>query len=286
MNRNNAIERLMLSRCSRYHEDGEILDILENRYSISGLQKNYLVLESTDGGITRQQIESGKKRKRKTLLGSILVNEKRSNKFNPLKTKNEFKRFIKTSLASQAKAGRQLKKLLKENPVYLDNVKDVGDLSICKEVLKVEDFTQINTLWNDYIKELVGSGENISVVTGKLSSGEFIGAEVEVTHSGCIDNVGKRGIVIWESQYNFAIVVPRQQNWKSSIGLLQPNYSANELIGGLRLINKQDTRFRFSVHYDDDKCVDFEILGDRLMLRSIDRANKKFKAHSVRDINL
>ncbi|QPG75937.1 hypothetical protein FOA43_003323 [Brettanomyces nanus] len=299
MNRDNSIEKLILSRCSKYNDDGQIMKVLEERYSLTGAQKNFLVLEPTDGGVTREEINhsSSKKRRQQNSLPSIMhslqnsqnsekVEKRPANKHNPLKTKNEFKRFMKSNLALQAKIMRKLKLILKKNPHYLDKVKDLASLNLCNKILKFEDFIEINRLWNSYIKETIGSTENIMNISTKLSMCEFIGAYIEVTHSGCVDNVGKCGIVIWESQHNFVIVVPRKDGWKNKISLIEPKYSLSEKIGGIRLINKQDTRFKVTVNLQDNLTVDYEIIGDRLMIRSIDRANKKFKSHNVRDIRL
>ncbi|VEU20831.1 DEKNAAC101679 [Brettanomyces naardenensis] len=299
MNRENAIERLLLSRCSQYHDDGEILKTLEQRYSLAGAQKNYLVLEPTDGGTTRAEIEKSSHRRSKKrqsefkIFGSLQTSsteKARENKHHPLKTKNEFKRFIKSSLALQAAVTRKIKRILKKNPHYLDKVADLASLSMCKKILKFEDFVEMNRLWNSYIQEVVKGTENMMTISTRLSTCELIGALIEVTHSGCVDNVGKQGIIIWESQHNFAIVSPRSDNWKSEIGLLKPNYSISEMVGGIKLINKQDTRFKLSIDWgssdENSQVIDFEIIGDRLMVRSIDRANKKFKNHSVKDIKL
>ncbi len=307
MDRKNSIERLILSRCSKYHNDGEVLKLLEDRYSVDGLQKSYMILQSTDGGYTKAELlkssSSRKRRKKeKSILGSLTapVEQKtginRHTKFYGKRTKNTFKKFIKDNLKLQKNTVKNLKRLIKKDPKYLSKVEDLSKIPLCSKILKFDDFKEINRLWNNYVKELVGKTDNIAVMTNKLSTCEFIGARVEVTHSGCTNNIGQKGIVIWESQHNIAIVVPRAGGWKSEISTLNPEYSLSELIGGLKLINKENTRFKFCVNIESDKkdtsledeqfYIEFEIIGDRLMVRSIDRANKKFKNHAVRDIEL
>ncbi|GMG19150.1 unnamed protein product [Ambrosiozyma monospora] len=307
MDRKNAIERLLLTRCSKYQNDhGQLLELLENRYSLTGSQKNYLVLQSTDGGLTKQEIENKvhkkkKKQKSKTIsiihsisessAGNADAQPNSTNKYHPLKTRNEFKQFIKSNLKYQDTVTKRLKKLQKTKPQLLKTTEDLADLQLCSKVLKFEDFIQINELWNKYISELIGTSNNIQTITNKLSSCEFIGALLTVTHSQCVDNIGMSGIVIWESQFNYVIVVPRKNNWKTNIESLQlpQNYSLSERIGGMRLIAKKNTRFEFSVptsDSDDENVRDFELIGDRMTVRSVDRANKKFKSHAVRDIEL
>mgnify|MGYP003362828549 CR=1 FL=1 len=306
MDKKNSIERLILSRCSKYHDDGEVLKLLEDRYSVDSLQKSYMVLQSTDGGFTKAELlkssSSRKRRKKKkeSIFRSLIrpVEQKSGNnrhsKFYGKRTKNTFKQFIKQNLKLQKDTVKGLKKLLKKDPKCLDKLKDLAELPLCSKILKFEDFQEINRLWNNYAKELIGTTDSITVMTSKLSTCEFIGAFVEVTHSGCINNIGQKGIIIWESQHNIIIVVPRAGGWRSDISVTNPKYSYSELIGGLRIINKEGTRFKFRVNVDsesptstEEPCyIEFEIIGDRLMVRSIDRANKKFKNHAVRDIEL
>lgn len=294
MDRTDSIEKYILSRCSRYHDDGEILKVLEDRYSLTGPQKNFLILESTTGGyhlIDHQKMKKKKKGKRNIFKElddptSEPVQKRKRNKFDALKTKNQFKKFIKTNMKAQKKAVRELKRRVKSNPHYLDKVHDCAGLKICDHILKIEDFDQLHRLWNNYARESLGITNNILAMTTRLSTCEFIGAYMEISHSGNPNNVGMRGIVIWESQHNFIMVVPRTNNWKASIGILKPNFSYSEMIGGIRIINKYDTRFKLEIGMEDDTFIEFEIIGDRFMVRSIDRANKKFKNHAVRDIKL
>jgi ribonuclease P protein subunit POP4 len=295
MDRSNVIEHLLLSRCSRFNENGDLLQFLEQRYSFTGPQKNYLVLESTDGG---QLLEDSRKNELKESenINSFLAEKKRgslskNNKYSAIKTKNEFKKFVQQSLRLQENVTRKLNKLNKKNPNILKQ--DVVQLKICKGILKFEDFIEINNLWNNYIKELVKNSRTIDVVTAKLSTAEFVGAYFTVTHCSCSDNIGMEGIVLWESQTYILLIVPRKNNWKENISdiPIKIPYTAKECIGGLRMIPKKKTRFTFNIELGDiesesEEALSFEFIGDRLSIRSVDRANKKFKSHSVKDIEL
>lgn len=299
MDRSSVIEHLLLSRCSKFNGSGEILQFLEQRYSFTGPQKNYLILESTDGG--QYNIETKKNEQKdsenvkdflanklKPVVGSNSTQTDKQNKYHSLKTKNEFKKFIQISLKKQEKITKKLHKLSKKNPEILDS--DVMRLKMCQDILKFEDFIEMNTLWKDYMKELLHNSKTIDVITAKLSSAEFVGAYFRVTHCTCPDNIGMEGIVLWESQSYILLILPRKNNWKENIikDSIQIPYTTKECIGGLRMIPKKKTRFTFDIAVDDDdeNVNEFEFIGDRMSIRSVDRANKKFKSHNVKDIEL
>lgn len=290
MDRSDVIEHLLLSRCSKYNNNGQIIKFLEERYSFSGPQKNYLVLEPTDGG--QYHIENRKEElKSKENADDFLAaktTQKQSNKYNPLKTKNEFKKFVQQSLKLQNNVAKRLHKMSKKNPNILCN--DVSELKICQNILKFEDFIEMNNLWKDYINSLLLNSKTIDVATAKLSSAEYVGAYFKVTHSTCPDNIGLEGIVLWESQTYVLLIIPRKNNWKDNIlekDNLKIPYTAKECIGGLRMVPKKKTRFTFEVQVpNSDDSIEFEFIGDRMAIKSVDRANKKFKSHNVKDIDI
>ncbi|KAG0682147.1 hypothetical protein C6P40_003601 [Pichia californica] len=292
MDRSNAIEHLLLSRCAKYNGSGEIIKFLEQRYSFTGPQKNYLVLEPTDGGqylIDNQKEEQKASANAKDFLSvkSKQSNASKDNKYNGLKTKNEFKKFVQQSLKLQDSVAKKLHKLCKKNPKILKQ--DVIELKICSGILKFEDFIEMNNLWKNYMKELLQNCKTIDVATSKLSSAEFVGSYFRVTHCTCPDNIGLEGIVLWESQTYVLLIIPRRNNWKDNISSnnnLEIPYTAKECLGGLRMIPKKKTRFTFDVEVDDEHSIEFEFIGDRMGIRSLDRANKKFKSHNVKDIDL
>lgn len=270
-----SIEHHLLSRCRRFETDEDIFTVLENRYSNTGTQKPYLILEGTDSNINDTPVV----KKKQNTLGSTP-----KNKYDPLRVKNEFKSTIKNKMKQQDHIAKKLRIIAKRNPDILKG--DVIDLRICKPLMKYEDFVDMNTLWQSYMSELIKEGTNVQVVTAKLSSAEYIGAELTVTHSLSPEQIGMRGIVIWESKDYYLLIVPRKDNWKSQIPNVVPKFSAMECIGGLRKIQKIHTRFEFHIKVSEEEKLSFEIIGDRMNIRSVDRANKKFKGHSVDDINL
>lgn len=291
MDRGNVIEHLLLSRCLKYNSSGDIIQFLEQRYSFTGAQKNYLVLEPTDG--SQSQIEDQKNEKKESETANHFLSpagkqtsKLQNNKYNALKTKNEFKKFVQRSLRLQENVAKKLQKMIKEKPKILE--RDVINLNICKEILRFEDFIEMNTLWKNYTKELLENSKTIDVMTTKLSSAEFVGAYFRVTHCTCPDNIGMEGIVLWESQTYILLIIPRKNNWKNNIDekQLQIPYTAKEYLGGLRMIPKKKTRFTFDIDVDEENVIEFEFIGDRMSIRSVDRANKKFKSHNVKDIQI
>lgn len=292
MDRFDVIEHLLLSRCSKYNNSGQIIKFLEERYSFSGPQKNYLVLEPTDGGqyhIESQKREQKSKENAEDFLALKTVQKHSTdNKYNSLRTKNEFKKFVQQSLKLQNNVAKKLQKLSKKHPNILSS--DVSELKICENILKFEDFIEMNILWKNYINELLQNSKTIDVATAKLSSAEYVGAYFKVTHSTCPDNIGLEGIVLWESQTYILLIIPRKNNWKDNIlekDNLKIPYSAKECIGGLRMVPKKKTRFTFEVEVpNSDDSIEFEFIGDRMAIRSVDRASKKFKSHNVKDIDI
>ncbi|KAG7700410.1 hypothetical protein KL930_001098 [Ogataea haglerorum] len=277
MDRKHTVEHLLLSRSSKFQDDGEISKLLESRYSLTGSQKSYLSLKATEG-------THGKKHNQRLIMTAIQLPGKQ-NRFSPTKTKNEFKSFIADNLKYQNRLIRQLQLKLKKDPNLLNNLNDIAELRICKNLIRYEDYVEMNRLWKGYIQEILGTTNHIPTMVSKLSSSELIGSELEVIQSRCINNTGTKGIVIWESQHNFVMVVPRKANWKSDISTIKPEFTLRERIGGLRVISKRNTNFRLHLE-TEESSITFEIIGNRLMIRSTDRATRRFKNHSVKDIDV
>ncbi|KAG7929500.1 hypothetical protein KL925_000242 [Ogataea polymorpha] len=276
MDRKHTVEQLLLSRSSKFHDDGEISKLLESRYSLTGSQKNYLSLKATEG-------THGAKH-HKSIMTAIQL-PGRQNRFSPTKTKNEFKSFITDNLKLQDRLTRQLRLKLKKDPNLLNNLNDITELRICKNLIRYEDYIELNKLWKGYMLEILGTTNHIPTMVSKLSSSELIGSELEVIQSRCINNTGTKGIVLWESQHNFVMVVPRQANWKNDISTVKPEFTLKERIGGLRVISKRNTKFRLQLEAQESS-ITFDVIGNRLLIRSTDRATRRFKNHSVKDIDV
>lgn len=131
-------------------------------------------------------------------------------------------------------------------------------------------YAPLNKLWQGYVREVLGSDIYIggAPAAAKLSSAEFHGAEAEVVRSGCQDRVGIKGIIVRDRKFVFEILTPSK---------------------GLKIIPKEGTVFRIEVDYPPregypDEKFAFEVLGDQLIIRAADRANRKFKQHFLKNV--
>jgi ribonuclease P protein subunit POP4 len=177
------------------------------------------------------------------------------------------------------------KKKQKPQPLSARQRRQLGLQDIPRDGPKYEVYEPLNKLWTSYIHEILGSdisngGPNAAA---KLSSAEFHGARVEVVRSGCPSRVGITGIVVRDRRFVMEVVTKKK---------------------GVKVVPKEGTTFRVSVDApaSDDvnteattKAADgkdalqtahfvFDILGDQLMLRSADRANRRFKAHFLTNL--
>ncbi|KAH7322896.1 Rof/RNase P-like protein [Stachybotrys elegans] len=174
--------------------------------------------------------------------------------------------------AARRKAREQdkSKKKLKPKPLSSRERRRLGLHDIPRKGQKYEVYEPLNKLWMGYAREVLGN----ELYTGgpgaaaKLSSAEFHGAEVEVSRSRCPGRVGIQGIVVRDRKFVFEVITKKN---------------------AVKVVPKEGTTFRVSVITAEAETPDatsdaagrfvFEILGDQMMLRSADRANRKFKAH-------
>ncbi|KAK0385689.1 hypothetical protein NLU13_6866 [Sarocladium strictum] len=160
------------------------------------------------------------------------------------------------------------KKKLKTKPLSSRQRRKLGLYDLPREGQKYEVYEGLNRLWQGYIREILGS----EMYTGgpgaaaKLSSAEFHGAGVEVVRSRCPGRVGIKGVVVRDRKFVFEIVTKKR---------------------GVKVVPKEGTIFRVTVPVGEEKVdkesgrktLEFDVLGDQMMLRSVDRANRKFKSH-------
>jgi len=187
-------------------------------------------------------------------------------------------REARRKLRQQAKE----KKKLKPKPLSSRERRKLGLYDIPCEGHKYEIYEPLNKLWQGYIREVLGNefftgGQGAAA---KLSSAEFHGAAVEVARSHCPGRVGIKGIVVRDRKFVFEIITQKR---------------------GVKVVPKEGTMFRVTVpagseenskatalkegeSKDVQQALEFDILGDQMMLRSVDRANRKFKSHFLEDL--
>lgn len=180
-------------------------------------------------------------------------------------------------------AEERKKKKRKPQPLSAKEKRETGLHMIPKEQRKYRIFEPLNRLWIGYMHEVLGPGRPVTAIAAaKLASADYHGAVVDVSRSRCASRVGAKGIVVKDTKYTFEIVT-----------------EANEI----KVLPKEHTVFRFEVpehipaeeKEEDTMEVDpeqkktpknlvFELHGDQLQHRAVDRANKKFKQHFFPDI--
>lgn len=288
MNKNNALERHLLTRC--YSSEARIEELLSTRYSITGDQKPSLLLIPTG-----QDAENGKT---KALLhqekAKIVDEAHKKKKYN---TRMELKSYIKNTLNNQQKV---IKKIQAYNRLTKKNVNQKKPFPTLKllehySIPMYEEFIPISNLWQDYMQNLLFPSANnklpslISILP-KLSSADYHGCLLTVLKSTNTLLVGVRGIVVWDTQHSFILCVPRandSKEWNET----KETFTPSEQVGGLRIIPKKGCLFGFDVilpssegQEEEDECIGFTVIGSRFEFRSVDRSGKKFKNHNVDDI--
>lgn len=237
---------------------------------------------------------------------------------NRPKNLNEKARNIKKRTSSDSNMTIQLMNGLANIQLFqypLSNSLDPSMLEFQQNIPVIDQFFELNNLWNEYMQDLIfntagdsarQNQQNIDIeaiplthklsLAGKLASADYHGAKLTVISAHNPSLVGFEGIVIWEAKSSFIIIVPQKLNANSTV---------REKIGGLRIIEKKGTIFRFEVqvpsvdkktddsqeNFDKEKALlgekrkmTFEIVGSRFMYRTAERSGKKFKARSAEDL--
>lgn len=170
----------------------------------------------------------------------------------------------------KARQDKKAKQKVKPKPLSSRERRSLGLYDIPKEGQKYAIYEPIHKLWLGYIREVLGNDVYVGGpnAAAKLASAEFHGAEVEVVRSRCPGRVGIRGIVVRDRKFVLEVVTKKR---------------------GLKMVPKDGTVFRVHVPVQEKegeagKTFAFDILGDQMMLRAPDRANKKFKAHFLTTI--
>ncbi|OAQ62193.1 ribonuclease P/MRP, subunit p29 [Pochonia chlamydosporia 170] len=170
--------------------------------------------------------------------------------------------------AARRKARDQKKSRAKIRPKPLSSRdrRRLGLYDIPKDGQKYSIYKPLCELWQGYAREILGNDifRGGPEAAAKLASAELHGAFTEVVRSRCTGRVGIKGIIVRDRKFVMEIITEKK---------------------GLKIVPKEGTTFRVEVKPEttqlaaDSKPFVFEILGDQLMLRSADRANRKFKQH-------
>ncbi|KAF7541731.1 hypothetical protein G7Z17_g11897 [Cylindrodendrum hubeiense] len=154
---------------------------------------------------------------------------------------------------------KKAKQKQRPKPLSSRERRHLGLNTMPKEQQKYTIYEPLNQLWLGYARELLGNDVYMGGpgAAAKLASAEFHGAAVEVVRSRCPGRVGIQGIV----GTVFRVEMPVDNK-----------------------LAKVEGAGEGKIEAAGDKKFVFDVLGDQMMLRSADRANKKFKAHFLTTI--
>lgn len=139
----------------------------------------------------------------------------------------------------------------------------------CKIKLKYEDFISLNNLWLEYIQQVIGgknfltlpqSPEHINweIVGQRLMKSDLHGAKIIVTRSKCPNLVGIEGFILQDTRNTFEVI------GKDNV---------------IRILLKEIIVVK--VHLIG---ATLELFGKELRLRSAERSVKKYKANHLPEL--
>lgn len=264
MDRDLTVERHLLSRS--YDSQAEISALLQSRYLIADSPVDpYLVLQHTAPEEPKPAAQSGLQ---KNLAAKPLSRRKTS-------TRHAMKRYIKQTLAAQKRVVRRVQQAQRAGATA-----NVSRSLSRYNIPRYADFLPLNALWRLYMQDLLFGEQknpNLNMMLPRLSTADYNGCLMTVLESRDRNLVGTAGVVLYDSQHLFILVVPQQTESSHII-------SPAQRVGGLRVVQKRGTLFGFDVDVNASETVGFTILGLRFELRAVDRSLKKFKSHNVEDL--
>lgn len=285
-----TVERHFLSRS--YESKKKIEELLENRYSQTGGQKPYLIfgeraepeeppaeIRAKDKILTRKRKHHTRVQLKEYISNTIANQKKLSRKIKQYRRQHTKSSSTQNSIETSTKSSNQSFK-----PFPIEKMLDHYGIPT------FEEFLPMNNLWQNYMQELLFPNGQIHgplMVLPRLSSADYSGCLLTVTHSKNTNLVGLRGIVVCDMQYLFVICCPRGQDlreWNENAD--SADMSPLELVGGLRVVAKKGSLFSFDVLLpgNDDECMTYTIVGLRMEFRAVDRSGRKFKNHNVDDL--
>ncbi|KHN99338.1 Ribonuclease P/MRP, p29 subunit [Metarhizium album ARSEF 1941] len=176
-------------------------------------------------------------------------------------------RTARRRIRDQKKARRKTR----PRPLSSRERRNLGLYDIPKDGQKYSIYEPLYELWQGYAREVLGQDifRGGPEAAAKLASAELHGALTEVVRSRCTGRVGLKGIIVRDRKFVVEIITEKK---------------------GIKVIPKEGTTFRIEIKPETadattaSKPFVFEVLGDQLMLRSADRANRKFKQHFLPDL--
>ena len=147
-------------------------------------------------------------------------------------------KFIKTTIKNK-------KRIPKSN--YTKNLIS----KIKKDKISYESLLPMNKIWNEYINNLLNGTLNEEIIANKFLKADLHGSMIKVINSNNKNNIGIKGILIFESRRTFNILT--KENKVKTI--LKP--------GSL-----------FEITFNN---IEIQILGDNFLYKSAERTKAKYK---------
>ena len=122
---------------------------------------------------------------------------------------------------------------------------------IKKDKISYETLLPMNKIWNEYINNLLNGTLNEEIIASKLLKADLHGSIIEVINSNNKNNIGIKGILIYESKRTLNILT--KENKVKTI--LKP--------GSL-----------FEITFNN---IEIQILGDNFLYKSAERTKAKYK---------
>ena len=122
-----------------------------------------------------------------------------------------------------------------------------------KEKMNYDELLSMNTLWQNYISELMNNSNNEENILSKMLKADFHGAIFTVVNSTNKNNIGINGIVLFESRRTFNILTKKNE---------------------IKTILKNGCVFETDINYNGMKIL---IYGDNFIYKSAERTKIKFK---------
>jgi RNase P/RNase MRP subunit p29 len=119
--------------------------------------------------------------------------------------------------------------------------------------MNYNEMLELNVLWKEYISSLMNGSVNAETISAKMLKCDLHGAIIEVVSSVNKNNIGIKGILIFESRKTFNILTTSNK---------------------IKTILKQGSIFKVDLPYGD---MHINILGDNFIYKSAERTKVKYK---------
>lgn len=150
--------------------------------------------------------------------------------------------------------------MIQSTNLKINKFKKIKESQLIQELkndlsLKYSDLISMNTLWNEYINNLLNKSLQPDTIFSKMLKADLHGCIIEVTNSKNLNQIGIKGLNLLETRRTFNI-------------LCQDNK--------LRTILKKGTCFKIQLPYVE-KNYFVKIIGDNFMYKAVERTKAKFK---------